>query len=62
MLSAHPMQNGCNLAKSSSLSGRREGRAGNAFGLSVCLALNSSTPASDEQASLGLHFQSSKRT
>lgn len=41
MLSAHPMQNGCNLAKGSSLSGRREGRAGNAFGLSVCLALNS---------------------
>lgn len=41
MLSAHPMQNGCNLAKGSSLRGRREGRAGNAFGLSVCLALNS---------------------
>lgn len=49
-------ENGCNLAKGSSLSGRREGRAGSAFGFSVCLALNSETAGSDEQASLGLHF------
>lgn len=54
-------EDGCNLAKGSSLS-TREGRAGSILGLSVCLALNSETAGSDEQASLGLHFQSSKCT